>query len=100
MKAALLELGWKQVDLCRRVEMSKNAVSAWAVNGPPAWVREYLGAMLAIDRIHREFVRPQKPVAALASPPAPAEKQRRISRAANMAKRLKAEPDLFPGKTD
>lgn len=94
MKASLVELGWKQVDLCRRIEMNKNTVSAWAVSGPPAWVGEYLGAVLAIDRLHQEFVRPVKPEAA--SPPAPAEKQRRMNRAANMAKRLKADPDLFP----
>lgn len=97
MRAALAELGWKQADLCRRIDMGKNTVSAWAAGEPPAWVGKYLGAMLAIDRLHRAFVRPAKPEAA--APPAPAEKQRRMHRAANLAKRLKAAPDLFDGGT-
>lgn len=57
-RAALRALGWKQSDLARRVQMSKNACSNWAQEGPPAWVGEYLGALMAIDDIHRRFVRP------------------------------------------
>jgi hypothetical protein len=95
MRRALVELGWKQADLCRRIEMNKNTVSAWATNGPPAWVGEYLGAMLGIQRLYQAFVKPVKPAAA--PPPAPAEKKPRVSRAAAMAKRLKVEPDMFSG---
>jgi transcriptional regulator with XRE-family HTH domain len=65
MKAALAELGWKQADLCRRISKDKNTVSKWATLGPPAWISEYLRAMLAIDRIHRQFIRPPR-----ATPPA------------------------------
>ena len=64
---ALAELGWKQADLCRRIDKDKNTVSKWATHEPPLWVSEYLGAMLAIDRIHRQFVRPLRP-ADLADP--------------------------------
>lgn len=60
MRRALAELGWKQSDLCRRVNMNKNTVSGWANQKPPAWVGEYLGAMLAIDRVHQSYVRPTK----------------------------------------
>lgn len=95
LRQALIELGWKQADLCRRIGMGKNTVSAWAANGAPAWVGEYLRALLAIDRLHREFVVPVRP--AEAPPPPPAEKQRRESRAANLAKRAKGEADLFAG---
>ena len=55
---ALLALGWKQADLCRRIEVNKNTASRWGQDGPPAWVSEYLGALLAIDALHRQFVRP------------------------------------------
>lgn len=58
---ALSSLGWKQSDLCRRIDVSKNTASRWGQEGAPAWVGEYLGALLAIDAIHRQFVRPTKP---------------------------------------
>ena len=91
MRAALVELGWKQADLCRRIDKDKNTVSKWAAHDPPAWVAESLGAMLALDRLHRQFVRPLRP-ANLASredtKPQPQE------RAAQMAKRLRSD-DLF-----
>lgn len=96
MRGALVELGWKQADLCRRIEMNKNTVSAWANSAPPAWVSEYLGAMLAIDRLHRAFVRPAKPTASPANAnPAPLR-----GRAAALAKQIKTAPDLFAGNND
>lgn len=95
LRQALAELGWKQADLCRRIGMGKNTVSTWAANGAPAWVGEYLRALLAIERLHREFVAPVRP-ADTALPP-PAETKRRVSRAANLAKRAKGEGDLFSG---
>lgn len=61
MRAALAELGWKQADLCRRIDKDKNTVSKWAAHSPPAWVAEYLGAMVGLDRLHRQYVRPVKP---------------------------------------
>ncbi len=57
---ALQSLGWKQSDLCRRVDVSKNTASRWGQDGPPRWVGEYLGVMLELDRLHRLFVRPPK----------------------------------------
>lgn len=93
MRGALVELGWKQADLCRRIEMNKNTVSAWANSAPPAWVGEYLGAMLAIDRLHRAFVRPGKPAVSPApTKPNPAPLR---GRAAALVKQIKASPDLF-----
>ena len=92
LRAALAELGWKQSDLCRKVSMGKNTVSGWAANGAPDWVAEYLGALLAIDRVHAAHVRPMKPAAAPA--PAPAEKQKRMRRAANLVKKV-GNSDLF-----
>ena len=97
LRQALIELGWKQADLCRRIGMGKNTVSTWAANGAPEWVGEYLGALLAIERLHREFVVPARPAAAPPPELAPAEKQRRTGRAANLAKRAKGEADLFAG---
>jgi transcriptional regulator with XRE-family HTH domain len=98
LRQALIELGWKQADLCRRIGMGKNTVSTWAANGAPAWVGEYLRALLAINRLHREFVVPVRP--AEVPPPPPAETKRRVSRAANLAKRAKGAADLFGGKDD
>lgn len=90
LRAALAELGWKQSDLCRRISMGKNTVSGWAASGAPDWVAEYLGALLAIERLHLAYVRPVKHEAAPA--PAPAEKEKRQHRAANLVKR---HADLF-----
>jgi transcriptional regulator with XRE-family HTH domain len=95
LRQALIELGWKQADLCRRIGMGKNTVSTWAAKGAPEWLGEYLRALLAIERLHREFVAPARPAVAL--PPPPVEKKRRESRAANLAKRAKGEVDLFAG---
>ena len=57
---ALQSLGWKQSDLCRRVDVSKNTASRWGQEGPPAWVGEYLGVMLALDSLHKLYIRPPK----------------------------------------
>jgi len=95
LRQALSQLGWKQADLCRRIGMGKNTVSSWAASGPPPWVGEYLGALLAIDVVHRQYVQPATPVPVAAPPPV--ERQRRVKRAANLAKQLKADGDLFGG---
>ena len=58
---ALAALEWKQADLCRRVEVSKNTASRWGQDGPPAWVGEYLGVMLALDALHKQYIHPPKP---------------------------------------
>jgi transcriptional regulator with XRE-family HTH domain len=57
---ALQSLGWKQSDLCRRVDVSKNTASRWGQDGPPRWVGEYLRVMMELDRLHRLYVRPPK----------------------------------------
>lgn len=97
LKKALTAIGWKGSDLARKVGVGTSTVSRW-MNGDaiPPWVDAYLGAMGELDRLHRVFVRPVKPAAA--PPPAPAEKRLRVSRAAAMAKRLKAAHDLFDGE--
>ena len=57
-QAAISSLGWKQSDFCRRVDLDKNTPSRWVAGKTPipGWVPEYLGAMLAITRLHKEFV--------------------------------------------
>ena len=96
MRAALVELGWKQADLCRRIDKDKNTVSKWATHDPPAWVAEYLGAMLAIDRLHRQFVRPLR--AADLAGEAGEETPPRNSRAAQAAKRLRTDKRFQPAE--
>ena len=59
-REALVTLGWRQADLCRRVEVSKNTASRWAQEGPPRWVSEYLGVMVALDTLHARYVRPPR----------------------------------------
>ncbi len=59
----LAALGWKQSDLARRLDLDRNTPSRWA-NGRtpvPQWAAEYLGAMLAIERLHAAYVRPRRP---------------------------------------
>lgn len=60
---ALSELGWKQSDFCRRLGLDKNTPSRWITGrtSMPRWVPEYLRAMLAIRRLHAEFVDAQPP---------------------------------------
>lgn len=64
--AALAALGWKQSDLARRLELDKNTPSRWAHGhtAVPAWAAEYLRAMLALQRLHAEFVAVRRPGAA------------------------------------
>lgn len=57
-KQALLDLGWKQSDFCRRTGVHRNSASSWAIEGPPLWVSEYLRALLAIQSLHAAFIAP------------------------------------------
>ncbi|MDR6536960.1 hypothetical protein [Variovorax soli] len=58
--AALLELGWKQSDFCRKTGVDKNTPSRWVnrITPIPAWVPAYLGAMGEIKRLHATYVQP------------------------------------------
>ena len=59
LRAALQALDWKQVDLARRLDLSKATVWGWinrADKAVPRWVAEYLRAMQAIQRLHVDFV--------------------------------------------
>jgi hypothetical protein len=55
---ALAELAWKGTDFCHRAGLVPNTVWRWrkGLVEIPRWVREYLRAMLAIQRLHGEFV--------------------------------------------
>jgi len=86
LRQLLKDLGWKQADLCRRLGMAKNTVSGWANNGAPAWVGEYLSAMVGIARLHRQFIQPTKPASPALSISLE-DKQRRARRAANLSGR-------------
>ena len=93
---ALQSLGWKQSDLCRRVDVSKNTASRWGQDGPPRWVGEYLGVMLELDRLHRLFVRPPK--VEKREPEEGEDAPIQNGRAARLAKRLKADSVPEGGK--
>jgi hypothetical protein len=56
--AALLSLGWKGTDFCERAGLVPNTVWRWrkGTNPIPLWVGEYLRAVLALQRLHAEFV--------------------------------------------
>ena len=82
MREVLHELGWKQADLCRRLDKNKNTVSKWATEGPPNWAAEYLQMANALDQVHRRFIRPGRAAA-------PAEHEEgQPTRAENMAEKL------------
>jgi hypothetical protein len=56
--AALTDLGWKGTDFCRRAGLVPNTVWRWrkGLVAIPRWAGEYLRAMLALQRLHAEFV--------------------------------------------
>lgn len=58
---ALAALGWKGTDFCDRTGLVPNTVWRWRkeTNPMPLWVGEYLRAMLALQRLHAEFVAPR-----------------------------------------
>lgn len=57
-EAALAELGWKGAEFCRRTGLVANTVWRWrkGTGQVPPWAAEYLRAMLALQRLHAEFV--------------------------------------------
>ncbi|OGT00597.1 MAG: hypothetical protein A3H99_01810 [Gallionellales bacterium RIFCSPLOWO2_02_FULL_59_110] len=89
LRQALDSLGWKQSELARKLGMTTSTVSRWATGEPiPVWLAEYLRVMQELDRLHRVYVKPPKPVKEAAppvEPPAP----RTETRAAAMARTLK-----------
>lgn len=56
LRNTLRSLGWKQADLARKAGVHRTTVQAWATEGPPPWVAEYLGALVAIQTLHARFV--------------------------------------------
>lgn len=59
LKECLKELGWKQSDLARRLEITEATVSRWANGEPiPAYVAQYLGLLRDVGRLHRQYVAP------------------------------------------
>ncbi len=62
--AALDELGWKAADFTRKTGLVPNTAWRWrkGTTPIPAWVPEYLGAVLEIRRLHQRFVAVQRPV--------------------------------------
>lgn len=55
---ALAALAWKGTDFCDRAGLVPNTVWRWRKGHVeiPRWVGEYLRAMLAVQRLHSEFV--------------------------------------------
>jgi transcriptional regulator with XRE-family HTH domain len=62
-EAALAELGWKGADFCRRTGLVPNTVWRWrkGLGAVPPWAGEYLRALLALQRLHGEFVAVKRP---------------------------------------
>lgn len=60
---ALVALGWKAIDFTRKAGLVPNTAWRWrkGLTPVPAWVGEYLGAMLEIQRLHVRFVAIQRP---------------------------------------
>ena len=56
--AALAALGWKGADFCFRAGLVPNTVWRWrkGLVPIPLWAGEYLRAVLALQRLHAEFV--------------------------------------------
>lgn len=70
LRQALDNLRWKQSDLARKLGVTTSTVSRWATGEPiPVWLAEYLGVMQELDRLHRLYVRPTKPVREVAPSP-------------------------------
>lgn len=88
LRQALDSLGWKQSELARKLGITAGAVSRWATGEPiPVWLAEYLRVMQELDRLHRVYVKPPKPVKD-ATPPAEPPAPRTKTRAAAMARTL------------
>ena len=64
--AALTELEWKGSDFCARAGLVPNTVWRWrkSLAPIPPWVGEYLRAVLAVQRLHAEFVAVRRPLRA------------------------------------
>lgn len=60
---ALVALGWKATDFTSKVGLVPNTAWRWrkGLTPVPAWVGEYLGVMLEIQRLHVRFVAIQRP---------------------------------------
>ena len=58
------ELEWEGSDFCARAGLVPNTVWRWrkALAPIPPWVSEYLRAVLAVQRLHAEFVAVRRPV--------------------------------------
>ena len=60
---ALTELQWKATDFTRKAGLVPNTAWRWrkGLSPIPAWVPEYLGAILEIQRLHARYVAVRKP---------------------------------------
>lgn len=60
LRDLLAAIGWKQVDLARKLGIHRNTVSAWIADKPPKWAAEYVYLLAILGEIHRNFVTPPK----------------------------------------
>ena len=58
---ALTELGWNGAEFTRRVGLVPNTVWRWrkGTTPIPAWVGEYLAALVGISRLHAALIAPR-----------------------------------------
>ncbi len=88
LRRALDSMGWKQSELARKLGVTTSTVSRWATGEPiPVWLAEYLRVMQELDRLHRLYVKPPKPVKVTALP-VDTSAPRTETRAAAMARTL------------
>jgi len=60
--AALVALGWKQVDFCRMTGLNGHTPGRWRNQGVriPEWVPQHLALLLDIKRLHAQYLTPPK----------------------------------------
>jgi transcriptional regulator with XRE-family HTH domain len=72
---ALAQLGLKQADYARLIDVSQKTIWMWVSGRTPVpkLASEHLGVLLALDDLHRRFLGRPDIVAAPMSAPAPAD---------------------------
>ena len=60
MENLLKEIGWKRIDLARRLKVSKNVPTNWGKQGPPNWVAEYLRMLADLHGLYRSYLTPDR----------------------------------------
>lgn len=88
LRECLKELGWKQSDLARRLEITEATVSRWANGEPiPAYISQYLGLVRDVGRLHRQYVAPPEKLRAVTEGDTSSRAKQIVERVADMQQR-------------